>query len=976
MPDLVADNKKYVLSEIFYLSGKERAERLRKLFAMKKTGERDAVDPYADFVASYNAYAAYTVFSGKPYLLSKDELEKKVMAVYCPDADSFGEGNENIIANIAQSIVGLVLAWNGGADMEELIMQRLFSMHKLIYASARIYKEPSYKFGRDVKDTLCKAINHSGSTPAARGEACLRMAYFLYRKGYSEDSLAIETDTIRAVTYRIDAMNDFSQKCAREYLELLRENKFPVQKNENGWGLGIYIRHFDGHFKDYEKVFGVSRDQLLAELLKYHGTAMLAHRILRAFFVPMYSSRECLELCEKYMTNTEALESFRFYHICEEMFAGAKNASTEDAFFEQYDEVINNLEPINDNGMIRKALLPMSGVFNIFFVRGWNVKRLVESLGDRNICKYSTDNKPSYNDIEDGAYGINAGDLEDIFFESRFETEDVIYYYINTIMHKVVDFRAFVERIADLTNGNVKEALADYCFRGKIVRLDAKLFRKGFYNVEPYNLKVAQGYRWMEIQNAANAKKRGENSAVAIDEAEQNRRCKLTLMSDEKEVDNSAGHVRFVADHDDIVDFKISYVDKKQQTYKNCYIYISDMKRASKQKIDTVAEANASLDKVADYLKTVIRNCRVSRMYEPWKKSGNTLMTPGDIIKIIPPANIKREGERNNRSQEFAMLFLRACEALKDNQTELEKLLNLFQENFIDDVNEFFYKPGIVKQLPYIKFDDYKKVIQIGNNILGGNIPFELKMRVYMNTCLKMCYYLEKFTDCNRAGISSNPFLYNEGFKYKNYVFLLKPNSVQTDEEEYSFSFFTNIKSNFGNNIVISKQRAIESGVTLSDSVVSVFGEVDYIDYAKGKIVLKCLVADSRMLKGEAWKLYVRQVKELHDIGTAHELQKAIDILRKIKIDTDVEKKYLLYINEALRFMQAKNYEPEMTAAFFTGWKGWIENEKDLFLRVVYSRFKKEAKDALQKLIERAGSEDDTFVKSVLESSFLRFINA
>ena len=176
----------------------------------------------------------------------------------------------------------------------------------------------------------------------------------------------------------------------------------------------------------------------------------------------------------------------KWLYVSERMIASIRDVDsnlTEEAFFAQYEEELKAMPayPYDETDYIKRMAEKQSEIFCFFFRKRWDVKRLMDALGQNNVFLYEKDGYyaswPRALITDDVLkkrhwYGSEINGLKECYQTA----EELVYIYMNTNMRFIYNLKQFLNHLKNGKEDVASEAekieslFADYPIRARLVR--------------------------------------------------------------------------------------------------------------------------------------------------------------------------------------------------------------------------------------------------------------------------------------------------------------------------------------------------------------------------------------------------------------------------------------------------------------------------------------------------------------------------
>ena len=725
-----------------------------------------------------------------------------------------------------------------------------------------------------------------------RNGIIFKLSYIFLTHDRKDEATFLETVSVSKIVYDFPRMPDVNERIIRDYYSLIKDDERLF---------GFFLRKLDRKFAEYEKYLGETKEEIIRHGLEDIGTPVVSYRILRG----LYTDTDVCDPWHRTVMNSNAGEQVKNW--CELYFLltmtklsieDEDECCNEGIFWELNDENIDFMPLIDYNDVSNYANKPffqLACIFNRLILNGWDVHRFIVRLGAKNACRL--ENGANFSNELTDIYDVSCEAAQKVFNEVH-DPVELLFLYMNTHLKFVLPLRDVVERIAELTNGNIGPVFSKYRFFGTVRRTSDKVQElQGRYSVEVLSACIKDGYRWGEIHGQANS--------GLIDEAERNRRCRLLPISEAEVV--TTKRCSYIKDRR--ISFTIKNCKKTGKTYEGCTILTGDFK-GEEEGAEILPPA--ALDEAEKWLEKIIETKRVEDLNVNFR---NALDEPG----------------KYNRSTRFSRLILDAFYALSD-KFVFPQFMMLLGGNAYDPINEFYYKPGrgvINVRLEHDK-EARDEIREIGRNIAKSNIDPFRKMYIYMNTCLQFYMYLEDFIglSVNAGDVPvSELMIYRRENEIDSFLFHIIP--IKRRNDKYVFRFFNmdeqeeyvNINAKYGHNLTIEKSKLSEKVLQEIEHgrKKALYGTIAEVDEKNREIKLKN-VYNRDEIKSDSWLLFNRNINDASKLSEYAKMAPLIAKMKNSHMDFAVGNRYGQFVGNVGSYMQRKNYNTDECYRFFKEW--------------------------------------------------------
>lgn len=607
-------------------------------------------------------------------------------------------------------------------------------------------------------------------------EMILYMSYFLYanqRHEYDFGSNELEFYSIHMhKVYRIDEM------CEEDKHRLVELYNLMCDRNDE-MSLPSFIRKIDRDFEDYESVFGMSKKDFMIRALEVGGDEItMPYRMLRNFYSDYSTDPDWIRFINENSTDKRTVDWCNYYDIFENIATKARESVDEESFFTYFKA---KLDEHKDRDFVcikkmevKKMRLAQGNLFINVLIRGYDIKRVISLMDAKNLYVYDRDYFASFGVFDDEQSKNNKISAIDSFYDKYNDPEDMVFIYMNSILHEIADIRFLIETICNIyknqglkskqVSDRVSKLFDSYTMKGTIKRVDEQFSFKGLYTIEPYNIFKNPENMWNVIHS----------TEAKYTHTEKIEKCQLLFKSDRENGEH--GYWRF--EKDAHLYFKITGVEKKlADTYTDCDIFVGKLWPLTNRdgsftgvNVSNKIAIRKALDDARDWLETL--------MTWDFNRENPISMPKGFQLYVNPSTQ--------GRDAEFAVLILDLLTHYMKDEKVFGIVFSYLNKNFVDNLNEYMYKPAMINRTAErIRFSTKEKqyIIAKAKEILESDIPTKRKMQIYMNTCLKCVYYLDRFLW--RLPKDDRPLLFSETDEHMYYLFPV----IFKEENEDSFRF-------------------------------------------------------------------------------------------------------------------------------------------------------------------------------------------
>lgn len=935
-------------------TGINKLSRLTRMFDIAaRKGEPDLTELARD-ITNCNTLAGYVVFTKPALGMSAKDVEAEIFSGY-----RLSE-KELPIEEKFYNWLGLMLAWNRTEDYKDKLLQEWLPISPEGTKEARRAKKEKYKAdnikSKDKKkedkvapdklmvDAVIAAESLLRSNRILPGEVILLIADFLFEMGFISDTSSFEFHSIyKSIYYNFDMMSERGKKIAGDYF-----NKLLPFSNKSI--AASFLRKIDGDFSGYEAVFGMTKEELIRKALESSDNSYeIPYRILRCFYGTFGISEAWVEDVERYVKNKNIVQWAQLLYFYDKMYEEVNENSENNvlgAVEKEKEHYMTEMVNGDVHFAIQKSFYYCSRLISKAILKGYNLEQFLDVMGPLNICKYEKDMQSQSSYLDDEHVRNENAEASGLFLSEYTDHEKLIEMFFKSNMHQIIPFRNLVERIGnDLLDEGKKEneindrivfLFKDYKIKGMIRRYDKEFCFTGLYSVETSNLKSEHGYGWVEIFEQD------------LDDAEIRRRCDMIPKTDYNT--GLFSKWRFEK-RDAVLYFNISGVlKKKQDSYEGCNIFTGNLEPVkfyngtySGIRFDDHEIIDAAMESAMDWLKN------------PWDDKGK--------LSQIQHWQFLVEPARVGKSKEYALQVLETYLDNATNENRFKSIYYTLRKNFVDRINEFYYKPGNINKAAIIEFTAAEKgmLIEKAKNLLRMDIPTERKMQIYMNTCLKTVYFLDLFI--LQLPKTDSPLKYSGENEYPYYLFPI----TYTGETEncYKYSFRCGYASKYANNLQIEKEK-VSPKVAKSTNL---FAEIFFFSMKESKIQLY-RVLTKEQIKNDSFSLLKR---ELNDLKKDNDKRNIMRRLRKVaaymkKLETDIGMSQ--FIPGTIHYFKAWDFKAETLFWFFVAWN--IDGLSiDLDPESLNRGLENNIRGAINEMIANNGAEDIPKMMAVYKHSYL-----
>lgn len=793
-----------------------------------------------------------------------------------------------------------------------------------------------------------------------------------YAEVFEFQAIHLEED----LSYKIQNMSENGISRIKEYFQKIVEK-------ENSFQLSSFIRRIDNDFDEYEDVFGLSQEEFIQKVLNV-GTPMfvMPFRILRNYYSGVSTDDRWINVVKKYVTDKYVLNSCLAYDFYENVANELEKSSNEEVFFNylttKLDEIKNSLNEKYDKFTLKKIRYAQGKMFINIFNKGYDVERFIEILGKYNGFIHTKDYESIYKLWE---YECNKDESISNFYkkyanpEKTVDPEKMVYLYMNTHLHQVESVRHLIESVCNILKNSglserkveekVAEIFSSYTIGGIVRRIDKEYSFKGLYTIEPTNLFMYPEDTWMIIHKSQ-------------DKSNLKEKCERLLQSD---YDSGAkGHWRF--DEDAKLYFKFTSVQSRRSTtYENAIIYVGDLwpqkdeeGRLTGVNVDNLKAMDAALNSASEWLEKFKDIEYLTSVVEARKHnedmSKKRIDSP-DNFQLIKSPHLR------GRGSEFAIKILDIYTALMEHEEEFNLFYYQMLKNFIDNLNDFKYKPGLVNyNSGKVLFNNAEKyyIRKKGEEVLKANIPTKRKMQIYMSTCLKNVYYLDRFVV--QLPKEDSPYLYSEVDDYMYYLFPVK--LLGETEEEYRFKFAYGINSLYADELYIEKDKVRKEVLEAAQNNKTLFAEIYYFNGSKKKGQLYNVLTQPQIKadRGPTWR------RTLFDLKRDRDAQKRMKRIRKIRnlMDSGISELSGDFIIQLVArfsyfFASGIEYNAFDMFNFFLSWNSFNGGDDIPAKENINKQTREIIEDTYEKLIENNSADKNNlqYILAIYKHTYIQF---
>lgn len=825
-----------------------------------------------------------------------DGIEKRIMERYKLDMPDVLDDKD--IEDFKCDLVALLLSYHGEKRCADAIISYLKRLEER-YPDEKTNGRNSFIDALDtlVVDKMMDSLQ--GDVLNYRSEFVLRLNFFLTQAGKWKVAEIMEANYIRSYEYDFASMEAYSRMLAKDYYESSMEN-------EQYMLVANFVRKIDGKFEDYEAVFGLTKNDLLKNLLAVKDEPIVAYRILRGFFDNYTTSNLWLEFVQQNSKVEETIKWCELYDFYARVSIDLEFGMEEEELYQTYGEEFLKFQAYSVNTYTQKLFYNLTNIFNRFIASGYDIEKLLDLLGPNSCAIYSLQFRAQRTIMAEDDIA-SANQVSKAWLLSIEEPERLLKMYFHTHLHQAVSFRKMLERLATLTNGNISDLMAPYQFKGKVVNIDEYGGFHDLYTIDPVNVWMDNEELWKNINGMYN---RGQ-----ITEKQKERLCSVLFRTElNAATDDSLSVVR-----DETVVFRVLGCEKiGGKSYNEALFKVGALEKSQKKEIDR----ESILDKLADGLKKIQVTHEVSA----------DMLTMEERRAIVQPKNY-------NRSKEFALLIFDTCMALSEDGKALREFTGFLSKNWYHGINEFYYQPGKSFSWPKIVLSSEERQA-IFDKIKGFSqkkLPVALKMTVYMNTIMKTVYYLEHFVSrlWQEKGEES-VFQYNSKKEFPYYGFSLQ--YLSEDADRLYFRFKQNYASIYGKKIFITKKDALERFVLKDENGQNVevypkgalalirksnglFGDIKYISRSDKSIELYRLIP-AQTYERDEYTLYEAELEGIYrSKWNLSKLREKIAHLIQRNVDLSIGGRFEKVLRRTNSYILKNKYDLDFILALLASWE-------------------------------------------------------
>lgn len=636
-----------------------------------------------------------------------------------------------------------------------------------------------------------------------------------------------------------DELSDYDSKLVAEYYYSIMESDAVIA-----------FRYLSKLSKlDSSKQLGISKDQYY-DYLAIQNKPEFVYYLLKHYKNDEENLNPLVKWFEHVMDknqNSTIILWCRWVYIFQSMQEYImSDTASEGSFYDCFSYILKlDLYPFNETDSIIKPAAALSGVFNLFVIKQWDIKRFLEFLGHYNILEYEYRVHYIYCPQKLQILPTNP-EAETLLLQSNYEIEELIAIYMNTHFRFYIDIRVLVEWIAEKVNKctsdpidelNLSEYFSQYPIDGSISKINEKSTARDKFHLEPTKVKTKYTYRYATEQRIKMQENMKGDKLGSADVKKQKELYNKTIKIDEK---------WFRENETEVLKFREASVCEFN-LYK--YIQSSGVLLAHNVSCKQILEYDfaSDLDKVLDWMKQIQLSKEVKKIDEDER-----------MLIITKPYTV-------DKSRIFAETIFETAWSLRDDYNKIHSFFLLTSIGNLDKINEYQYIPKSVStqlfRIPQNEFKAYlaeaeKKVADLIN---CQTLTCSQKINIFMNTYIKTCYSLDKFLfmvlpegDTLDVRTEMKSFLHMDN-EFDQYLF-----PVVFEKEVDGILYFSLYRR--------MKYRTLFKFAYTGSSVISK-DQVYYVDMKEIDYKNRCFICGhiytNEQMSNDIWKKYIGKIHDL-----------------------------------------------------------------------------------------------------------------